>query len=105
MRRIVADRSDLLCWDLTRSDFVTSVPRRLAFLTVVLALPLALAGCGVRGTVELPPSAAVEPAAEGGKPAPRPSGTAASGTAGSTSAAVVEAPAARRRSPLDLLID
>jgi predicted small lipoprotein YifL len=85
---------------------------------VPLVLALGLAGCGVKGALEPPPQSGIEPNAPAAHAATVPvtPGTLAaphtaarsnlaSTTAGATSQAVVNAPAAQRRSVLDWLID
>lgn len=77
-------------------------------MPLALALGVAgmLAGCGVKGPLEPPPyAAASDPAlaAPAGTPTPAPSLSA--GAVGTTTAAVVQAPAARQRSMFDWLLD
>jgi predicted small lipoprotein YifL len=108
------------------TSFRNRAPQYFA-LAGTLGLALALAGCGVKGGLEPPPSATIPAGqtAEAAKPAEKnpgpnsigapssmPSATsmlgqppAAAGVArGTTSAAVTQAPAAQRSSPLDWLI-
>jgi predicted small lipoprotein YifL len=95
--------------------FVTSLPRRLAFGALALALPLGLAACGVKGPLEPPPnSGVVDPRAEapppqnGTGPLSGPAYQAPGSTAGlrqPAPRAVVNAPAAQQRSFLDWLTD
>ena len=90
-----------------------------AFICVAaLVLPLGLAGCGVKGPLEPPPNSGLEPHASAA-PATQPaspdslaaarampgSRTAVATTPSGASAAVIDAPAAQRRSALDWLID
>jgi predicted small lipoprotein YifL len=85
---------------------------------VPLVLALGLAGCGVRGPLEPPPDAGIAPNANATYsatvPVPRTAPTASiltqppavsSTQRGTTSAAVVNAPAAQRNNPLDWLTD
>jgi predicted small lipoprotein YifL len=81
------------------------------------ALAFSLSACGVKGPLEPPPSAAVDPTVTVDPGAPPPPaqagyvGPGAPGTVGQvneprrTSAAVANAPAAKQRSILDWLID
>lgn len=78
-------------------------------LPVALAIGGAalLAGCGVKGPLEMPPHAAsADPVlnAPAGTPTPAPSLPAGT-TVGTTTTAVVQAPAARQRSVFDWLLD
>jgi predicted small lipoprotein YifL len=100
---------------------------------MALALALGLAGCGVKGPLEPPPDSGIEPNAReahaatvpvvpgsvavaprtgpvipgtvAGRRSPSQSPTVAAVAKGTTSSAVVNAPAAQRRSVLDWLID
>jgi predicted small lipoprotein YifL len=96
------------------SIFVTSAHIRLASLV----LALGLTGCGVAGPLEPPPDSGIHPNAPQAHSANVPviPGTLAARTGsqsvsvrniarGTTSQAVVNAPAAEKKSPLDWLID
>jgi predicted small lipoprotein YifL len=94
---------------LSRSELVNRLPRRLAVITVVLALPLALAACGVKGPLEPPPSAKVVDAPPEA-PRQRVTGPALIGQPRvvqptATQRAAASSPAAGRASPLDWLVD
>jgi predicted small lipoprotein YifL len=80
------------------------------------ALAVGLSACGVKGPLDPPPSAAVDPVApvaEGSPPPPPPQGGYVvpgapghvSSTPQRTSSAVVNAPVAKQRSILDWLVD
>jgi predicted small lipoprotein YifL len=105
--------------------FVSLLPHRISHIALALALPLGLAACGVKGPLEPPPYAAAEvenaqkataePAqsqptstttvASTKKRAAAPARTGSGVGSGTTSGAVVNAPAARERNPLDWLVE
>ncbi len=101
---------------------LSGVPVRPVLLAFGLVAAGALGGCGVKGALEPPPGVTVEPLAA--SPATVPPGTASAPppvvtatpqpplvnappplTTGASSRAVLEAPAAKRSSPLDWLIN
>ncbi|HEX2217036.1 MAG TPA: lipoprotein, partial [Xanthobacteraceae bacterium] len=98
------------------SIFVNRILRRTSLTALALALPLALTACGVKGPLDPPPGAKVvdapPPTEAETRAARRDAGAQiALPTSGvdfspqTTSSAVVNAPAGRRSSPLDRLID
>lgn len=91
---------------------------RLSFRPALLAAALlgvgALGGCGVKGALEPPPGAALDPALAGSATVPAGTVGATLGApqkptegpgAGASSRPVLEAPAAGRSNPLDWLIN
>jgi predicted small lipoprotein YifL len=100
---------------------VIRVSKFICLAVLGAALAAGLSACGVKGPLDPPPSAAVDPTVPvapaggvaAGSPAPSPqAGPVLPGAPGSqvsgpqrTSTAVVQAPAAKQRSILDWLID
>ena len=97
------------------SFFVIRLSKIFCLTVVGGALAFSLSACGVKGPLEPPPSAAVDPtisADPGAPPPPAQAGYVIPGTPGQvvteprrTSAAVAAAPAAKQRSILDWLVD
>jgi predicted small lipoprotein YifL len=70
-------------------DFSTH-PRAVAAALLVASLSLALAACGIRGPLKLPPAPAATPAPAAATPAPQPA---------AAPTATPEAPPAKERAP------
>ena len=99
------------------SFFVIRLSKFLCLAILGGALAFSLSACGVKGPLEPPPSAAVDPTVTVDPGAPPPPaqagfvGPGAPGTVGQaneprrTSSAVANAPAAKQRSILDWLVD
>jgi predicted small lipoprotein YifL len=91
--------------------------RRLLAAAVIGGAAMVLGGCGVKGPLQPPPASGIAPSAAQAVPeAPQhgfdppdsytgPNPTQRVITSGKTPAAVANAPAATRRSPLDWLVD